>query len=291
MTDHAIVRKVVVPAAGLGTRFLPASRAVPKEMFPIIDRPLLQYIIEEAVMAGAEEVILVLSPDKKAISNFFERDRVLEKKLQETGKADILQRLRDSYPDIRVVTVIQEEAKGLGHAILMSREAVGDEPFAVALPDVLLPAAQPCLREMLAIWEEQQCGSVAVVKVPREQVSSYGIVSIEETGGPMHRIASLVEKPHIDDAPSDLAILGRYVLPPQSFAVLEQLVPGALGEIQLTDALQALADQWGLFAYEYEGPYYDAGEPLGFILANVALAMNRQDYKSVLTQALKELLS
>lgn len=273
MAEASKIRKVVIPAAGLGTRFLPASKVVPKELFTIVDRPILQLNVNEAVAAGIEEVVLVVSPRKRELEKYFKVDEELEGYLQERGKTSLLEKLRESQPDVRITTVLQEEPLGLGHAVLMAREAVGDEPFAVLLPDDLIRFKVPCLQQMLPYWEERKLGCVAVRQVPPERVSSYGVVDIMSSQGRLHEVKSLVEKPSIEEAPSDLAIVGRYLLPAQTFDILENLDTGAIGEIQLTDALQALADSDGFLAYEFEGEHYDGGDQIGFIAANVAYGL------------------
>lgn len=282
MGGSSNIRKVVIPAAGLGTRFLPASKVVPKELFTIVDRPILQVNVNEAIAAGVEEVILIVSPRKKELEKYFQVDDELESYLQERKKTSLLKKLRESQPNVRVTTVIQEEPKGLGHAVLMAREAVGNEPFAVLLPDDLILFHIPCLKQMLFHWEERKLGCVAVRRVSRERISSYGIIGPKSSEGRLYEVQSLVEKPSPEVAPSNLAIVGRYLLPAKTFEILENVSPGAIGEIQLTDALQALVDVEGFLAYEFEGEHYDAGDRLGFIAANVAYGLEVDEMRDEL---------
>lgn len=281
-----LIRKVVIPAAGLGTRFLPASKCVPKELFTVVDRPVLQYNVDEAVAAGVEEVILIISPQKQELAAYFAEDTELEKNLEAKGKTKLLEKLRQSRVPVQITTVLQEEAKGLGHAVLMAQEAVGDEPFAVLLPDDLILAEIPCLKQMFPIWAEHQRGCVAVREVPQSKVSQYGIVAVEEGGERLHRMQSVVEKPPVEKAPSQLAVIGRYLLPSSIFDILASLPPGRLGEIQLTDALQVLAESEGFFAFEFEGHHYDAGDPVGFVAANVFCGLRREEYRQELQRLL-----
>ncbi len=288
MTKASSIRKVVIPAAGLGTRFLPASKVTPKELFPIVDRPLLQLNIDEVVASGIEEVILVVSPRKYALMDYFEPDTDLMRHLEKKGQADLLAVLQQIQQGIKVTEVIQEEALGLGHAVLMAREAVGDESFAVLLPDDLVRSEVPCLQQMMSVWDKEKLACVALRRVPTEQVTRYGIVDVTATQDRVHQVKTVVEKPAISDAPSDLAIVGRYLLPSKIFDSLERLTPGAVGEIQLTDALQELAQAEGLIGYEFSGEHYDAGNPLGYATASLAYGLAHPDIGEGLRDFIKE---
>ncbi len=284
------INKVVIPAAGLGTRFLPASKVVPKELFTIVDQPILQINIDEAKEAGITEVILVVSPRKSSLADYFSDDPELESYLEERGQQDLLDKVKAITSQIRVTIVIQEEPKGLGHAILMAKAAVGDEPFAVMLPDDLVLHPVACLRQMMSVWQEHQLGCAAVRAVPEDRIHRYGVIKVERSHERIHYVNHLVEKPSAVEAPSNLAIVGRYLLPPQTFAILEQLNPGAIGEIQLTDALQGLAASEGFLAYEFEGDHFDAGDRLGFTVANVSYGLAHPEIGDELRQVLKELI-
>ncbi len=284
------IRKVVIPAAGIGSRFLPASKAVAKELLPVVDQSILQYGLEEARQAGVTEIILVTSPRKKDLSHYFEPDEALEEALAQQGKEDLLARLRAVREGFKVTTVVQEEPKGLGHAIAITKEAVGEEPFAVILPDDLIRASTPVLAQMISLWEERKQGCIAVRTVAKERVNQYGIVVTASSEGKVHVIQDLVEKPAVEETPSQLAVIGRYLLPPSIFDSLRELSAGALGEIQLTDALRHLASQEGLLAYEFEGEHYDAGQPLGWMLANISYGLTNPQWGGSLRRALQEIL-
>lgn len=267
------VRKAIIPAAGWGTRFLPATKAVPKEMLPIVDKPAIQYIVEEAVNSGIEDIIIVTGRNKRGIEDHFDRCHDLEYFLKEKGKQDLLRIVREISEMADVHYVRQKEQKGLGHAVLCARKFIGKEPFAVILPDDIIDAEKPCLAQMIEIYEQKGGAVIAVEKVPREEVSRYGVVKPEEVEKGLYRILDLVEKPPVEEAPSDLAVIGRYILPPEIFKHLEKTRPGAGGEIQLTDALRSLLKEQTLYAYEFAGTRYDTGDKLGFLEATVAFGL------------------
>jgi UTP--glucose-1-phosphate uridylyltransferase len=284
------VRKAVVTAAGWGTRFLPITRSVPKEMLPLVDRPLIQFSIDEAVKAGIEQVIIVTGPGKKAIKDYFGDSPELESFLEKKGDTEQLRRLRalPKIADIRFVT--QPEPRGLGHAILMTEKAVGDEPFAVILPDDIIDGKVPVLKSMVAVFQKYGAGVVAVERVSDEDTRKYGIVKASKITPKIYRVLDLVEKPAPSRAPSRLGIVGRYVLTPSVFDALKVTRPGVGNEIQLTDALARLLPRQELYVYEFTGVRCDTGTPLGWLKANVALALKRQDIGPELREYLKNLL-
>jgi len=275
------IRKAVLPVAGLGTRFLPATKAIPKEMLPIVDKPLIQYAVEEAINAGIDEIILVTRQDKGAIESHFQRGEALEQELLAKGKANLMQSLDPVMNrDIKWRSVFQPVPLGLGHAVLCARELVGDEPFAVLLPDDLIfHEGRGCLHQMIEVYGEYQCGIVAVENVPRAMTGSYGIVDSGKIGAAVGRINSIVEKPDPASAPSTLAVVGRYILPPVIFELLEKTSRGSGGEIQLTDAIALLLGQAQVLAYEFEGKRYDCGSKFGFLQANVEYALEHPEIK------------
>jgi len=273
------VRKAVFPAAGLGTRFLPATKAQPKEMLPLVDKPIIQYVVEEAVASGLTNIIIVTGRGKNAIEDHFDVSYELEHWLAERGKTDLLELVRGVSRMITVSYVRQGEQLGLGHAVLMAKDLVGDEPFAVMLGDDIIDSEVPCMRQMLDVFERQQAPIVAVHSVPRAEVSSYGIIAGQplQEDGRVYRVSDLIEKPRADEAPSDLAIIGRYVLTPDIFSVLEQTPRDARGEIQLTNGLRRLLDLRPIMGYRFEGVRHDAGNKLGFLKATVEFALKRPD--------------
>ncbi|OFW10606.1 MAG: UTP--glucose-1-phosphate uridylyltransferase [Acidobacteria bacterium RIFCSPLOWO2_12_FULL_59_11] len=289
------VRKAVFPAAGLGTRFLPATKAQPKEMLPLVDKPIIQYVVEEAVQSGIENIILITGRGKNAIEDHFDVSYELEKILEERGRHDLLGEVRQVSDLIHVSYVRQKEALGLGHAILMARALVGEEPFAVLLGDDIIDAPVPCLRQMLEVYQNYPASIIAIQEVPREAISSYGIIS----GSPipyngesnrLYQLTDLVEKPSPEAAPSNLAIIGRYILEPDVFDALSSTQPGAGGEIQLTDGLRALLrNKHPIYGYRFEGKRYDAGDKLGFLIATVEFALKRPDLAPAFRQYLKNL--
>ena len=289
------VRKAVFPAAGLGTRFLPATKAQPKEMLPLVDKPIIQYVVEEAVQSGIENIIIITGRGKNAIEDHFDVSYELEKILEERGQLDLLSEVRKVSDLIHVSYVRQKEALGLGHAILMARELVGEEPFAVLLGDDITYSDKPCLRQMLDVYESHPGSIIAIQEVAREAIPNYGIISgepIDHNGHSdrLYQVKDLVEKPPIDQAPSNLAIIGRYILEPEIFNQLASTPTGAGGEIQLTDGLRGLLrNGQSIFGYRFEGKRYDAGDKLGFLTATVEFALRRPDLGESFRQYLKNL--
>ena len=288
------LRKAVFPAAGLGTRFLPATKAQPKEMLPIVDKPIIQYVIEEAVAAGLTNIIIVTGRGKNAIEDHFDVSYELEKLLEERGKTDLLEQVRAISSMITVSYVRQGEQLGLGHAVLVARHLVGDEPFAVMLGDDIMDEHSTVLKDMIKTFDEQRSSVVALMEVSPSDVSSYGIVEAEPVrhngrDDRLFRIRSLVEKPAPGESPSNLAIIGRYVLSPEIFASIAAVQPGRLGEIQLTDGLKHLLASRPIYGYRFEGRRYDAGDKLGFLKATVEFALRRPDLGEAFRQYLADL--
>lgn len=276
------VRKAVLPAAGLGTRFLPATKAQPKEMLNVVDKPQIQYVVEECIASGIEHIIIVTGKGKNSIEDHFDFNPSLERFLEEKGKPDLAAIVRAIGDMVQVSYTRQKEPLGLGHAVLVAKDLVGDEPFAVLLGDVLIPGENPATKQLIRVYEATGVGAIAVEEVPREKTHLYGIVAGDPApqgafGERLLRIRELVEKPRPAEAPSNLSITGRYVLPPAIFDCLERTKPGAGGEIQLTDAMKILAKEQGLWAYIYEGISYDAGDKLGFLIATVELALQNKE--------------
>ena len=276
------VRKAVFPAAGLGTRFLPATKAQPKEMLPLVDKPLIQYGVEEAIRSGVRNIIIVTGRGKSAIEDHFDVSFELEHLLEARGQLDLAASVRSISDMIDVAYIRQKEALGLGHAVLRARELVGAEPFAVVLSDDVIEAKVPCLRQLLDIHAVYGASVLALMEVPPDQASLYGVVAAEPVrhngaDDRLYRIRSLVEKPVAADAPSNLAIIGRYVLMPEIFSSIEAIEPGKGGEIQLTDALKHLLDEHPVYGYRFEGTRYDAGDKLGFLKATIEFALQRPD--------------
>ena len=285
-----MLRKAIIPAAGLGTRFLPVTRSVPKELLPILDRPMLQYVVAEAAEAGIQEVIVITSPGKEGIADYFRPRPDLEERL--AGEPQLLDRVRSGTDLAEVSFVIQEEPLGLGHAVLTARDAVGDEPFAVILPDDIIAHTPGVLSQMLAATAGQDSNavaSVAVERLPWEVVHNYGVVDAESDGERRHRVHGLVEKPPPGTAPSNLSIVGRYILPPQVFDCLERTPPGARGEIQLTDGLSLLMEDVALYACEFDGIRYDGGNPMGLLRASLEHALTRDDTRAAAVELVRKL--
>jgi UTP--glucose-1-phosphate uridylyltransferase len=288
------VRKAVLPAAGLGTRFLPATKAQPKEMLTVVDKPQIQYVAEECVASGIEHIIIVTGKGKNSIEDHFDSAPLLERFLEERGKPEQAELVRRISTMVQVSYTRQKEPLGLGHAVLVAKDLVGDEPFAVLLGDVLIPGPNPATKQLIDVYEATGTGAIAVEEVPRDKTHLYGIVAGEPAPQPpfgerLLRIRDLVEKPKTEEAPSNLAITGRYVLPPAIFECLERTKPGAGGEIQLTDALRLLAKEHGLWALIYEGISYDAGDKLGFLKATVELALLNKEFGDSFRSYLKSL--
>ena len=288
------VRKAVFPAAGLGTRFLPATKAQPKEMLPLVDKPIIQYGVEEALHSGIQNIIIVTGRDKSAIENHFDVSFELENLLEQRGKKDLLAIVRSVSDMINVAYVRQKEALGLGHAVLRARELVGDEAFAVVLADDVIEAEVPCVRQLLDAYEFFCAPVLAVMEVPPDKISAYGAIDAEPVShngshDRVYRIRDMVEKPKPADAPSNLAIIGRYVLTPEIFDSITAIDPGSGGEIQLTDAIKHLSHSRPIYAYRFEGTRYDAGDKLGFLMATVEFALRRQDLGAPFREYLKGL--
>ena len=288
------VRKAVFPAAGWGTRFLPATKAQPKEMLPLVDKPVIQYAVEEAVAAGVEQVIIVTSSQKRAIEDHFDLSYELERLLEEKGEIEKLRQVRRISDLAQIAYVRQKEQLGLGHAILMAKDVVGHEPFAVLLPDDVIVSDRPAIGQLIRAYEQTHSSVVAVADVPTAEVSRYGIVAAETDeshldGGRLQRMTAIVEKPEPKDAPSTLAVIGRYVLTPKIFDKLEQTQRGAGGEIQLTDAIEALMDEQSVYTYQFEGTRYDAGTTMGWLMATVDIALQRPDLGNELRNHLRSL--
>jgi UTP--glucose-1-phosphate uridylyltransferase len=288
------VRKAVFPAAGWGTRFLPATKALPKEMLPLVDKPVIQYSVEEAVASGIEQIIIVTSSAKRAIEDHFDTTYELERLLEEKGDIEMLRQIRHISDLAQVTYVRQKEQLGLGHAVLVAKEVVGHEPFAVILSDDVVVGDRPCIGQLIHAYNQTHGSVVAVMEVPREQTNRYGVIGGEEVEGALnhgrlHKVNRLVEKPRPEDAPSDLAIIGRYVLTPKIFDKLEQTSRGASGEIQLTDAIEALMAEQAVHAYEFEGTRYDAGTTMGWLKATIDLALQRPELEAELRRHIQEL--
>ncbi|MYL56449.1 UTP--glucose-1-phosphate uridylyltransferase GalU [Virgibacillus halodenitrificans] len=276
------VKKAIIPAAGLGTRFLPATKAQPKEMLPIVDKPTIQYIVEEAVASGIEDIIIISGRGKRAIEDHFDTSYELEEKLSQNGKTELLEMVQSISNLANIHYIRQKEPKGLGHAIACAHRFVGNEPFAVLLGDDIVESEEPCLRQLINVYDKYHTSIIGVHDVPEEDVSKYGIIKpIEHTnyGTGIRAIESLVEKPPRDKAPSNLAIMGRYILSPEIFSILENQEPGNGGEIQLTDAIQSLNEKEQVLAYNFTGKRYDIGGKLGFIQATIDFALNREDLR------------
>ncbi len=286
------IRKAVFPAAGLGTRFLPATKAQPKEMLPLVDKPIIQYAVEEAAAAGLDNLIIVTGRGKNAIEDHFDVSFELEQILHERGKDDLLKLVRAVSDMVRIAYVRQKEALGLGHAILVARDLIGDEPFAVLLGDDVIEAEEPCIKQMMAVHERYKVSVVAIMEVLREDTPRYGIIKghVLSGGDPrVFEVEDMVEKPSLDKAPSNLAIIGRYILTPAVFDALEETGKGSGGEIQLTDGLRRLLRHERILAYRFRGKRYDAGEKLGFLQATVELALKNEELGQAFREYLKSL--
>ncbi len=282
------VRKAVIPAAGLGTRFLPATKAQPKEMLPIVDKPTLQYIIEEAINSGIEEILIITGRNKSSIEDHFDRSVELEAELLRNGKTDLLKMVQDIGNMADIHYIRQKEPKGLGHAIYRAKSFIGDEPFAVMLGDDVVDSEIPCLKQLIDSYENVKSSVLGVKEVEKNQVNKYGIVDYSNHSGKLYDVKNLVEKPDIKDAPSSIAILGRYIITPAIFDILENTVPGKNGEIQLTDALKTLLEREKIYAYEFDGIRYDIGDKIGFLEATLDFSLKRESLKEPLIRIMKE---
>lgn len=278
---NKVVKKAVIPAAGLGTRFLPATKAQPKEMLPIVDKPTLQYIIEEAVASGVEEILIITGRNKKSIEDHFDKSVELELELENKGKTDLLEIVRGISNMVNIHYIRQKEPKGLGDAIYCARYFIGDEPFAIMLGDDMVDNGQgpPCLKQLIDAYEDHNASILGVQEVDKENTDKYGIIDGQKLSDNIYKVKALVEKPDPDQAPSNVAILGRYIITPQIFDILGQIPPGKNGEIQLTDALEILKDKEDMYAYVFEGRRYDLGDKLGFLQATVDAALNKPELR------------
>ncbi|QSB50364.1 UTP--glucose-1-phosphate uridylyltransferase GalU [Parageobacillus toebii] len=284
------VRKAIIPAAGLGTRFLPATKAMPKEMLPIVDKPTIQYIVEEAIASGIEDIIIVTGKGKRAIEDHFDNAPELEQALLEKKKYDLLEQVRHSANLVDIHYIRQKSPKGLGHAVWCARKFVGDEPFAVLLGDDIIQAEKPCLSQLIEQYEHMGCSVIGVQPVPDEETHRYGIIEPWERIGNLYQVKRFVEKPPRGTAPSNLAIMGRYVLTPEIFDFLEKQEAGAGGEIQLTDAIQKLNEKQPVYAYSFSGKRYDVGEKLGFVKTTIEFALQNEELREDLIAFLRDIV-
>jgi len=284
------VHKAIIPAAGLGTRFLPATKAQPKEMLPIVDKPTIQFIVEEAVASGIEDIIIVTGRGKRAIEDHFDKSYELEEVLKKSNKEDLLALVRDISNLVNIHYIRQKEPRGLGHAIYCAKSFIGNEPFAVLLGDDIVKSDVPCLKQLIDVYDEYNTTVLGVQKVPASDVSKYGIVAGKQVDERVIKVTEMIEKPDIDEAPSDIAILGRYILSPSVFTYLENISPGKGGEIQLTDAIREMMHREAVYAYDFIGKRYDVGNKMGFLQATVEFALDRDDLKDEFRAWLEELL-
>jgi len=283
------IRKAVFPAAGLGTRFLPATKASPKEMLPLVDKPLIQYGVEEAVASGIESILIITGRDKSAIENHFDISYELEETLKERGKDKVFEEVRSVAEIARIAYTRQKQALGLGHAIYQAKDYVGDEPFAAVLADDIVDSRIPALKQMIDVYEKYDAPVIATMQVAGEAISRFGVIDAEEVEPGVYRIRDMVEKPPLAEAPSDLAIIGRYVFTPDIFHAIEKTEPGSGGEIQITDAMRILLKERPIYALKLDGIRHDAGDKLGFLIANVEFALKRDDLGPQLREYLKTL--
>lgn len=285
------IRKAVIPCAGLGTRFLPATKATPKEMLPIVDIPMIQYIVEEAVRAGIRDIVFITGRNKDSIVDHFDYAFEVETVLEKKGNTALAEVSRNIAKLCNIITIRQKNPMGLGHAVLCAEPVIGNEPFAVLLGDDLIDSKVPCIGQLIEIAEKEQASVVGVMEVPEREVSKYGIVGGDRVNAKLTRVKTLVEKPSVKDAPSRLAIPGRYVLTPTIFEILRNTPPGKGGEIQLTDGLKTLAEREKLFAFEFDGTRYDTGDRVGYIDATLAFALKRPDLRDDVKKLLQKHLA
>jgi UTP--glucose-1-phosphate uridylyltransferase len=285
------VRKAVILAAGYGTRFLPASKAIPKEMLPLVDRPAIQHVVEEAVRAGLEQIIMVTASAKRAVEDHFDRDRELEWWLEQKGSGQQAEEMRRLAEMAEIVCVRQKERLGIGHAVRMARSLVGDEPFALFFPDDIIESEVPAIQQLMDVFYRHGGSVLAVQRLPREELSHYGVIESRQLEERVYQVLGIVEKPPADDAPSDLATVGRYVLTPAIFAALERTPPGASREIELTDGIGLLLNEEAVFACRFEGERFDVGRPLGLLKASLSMALRRPDLGPELRSYLRDLLA
>lgn len=289
--DIMKIKKAIIPAAGLGTRFLPATKAQPKEMLPIVDKPTIQYIVEEAVASGIEDIIIVTGRTKKSIEDHFDKSAELEMELEKHGKDELLEIAKSVSEIANIYYIRQKEPKGLGHAVLTAKTFIGDEPFAVLLGDDVITSEVPCLKQMMDMYEEYESTILGVQTVAEDQVNKYGIVQGSQIADRVYTVENMVEKPKISEAPSNVAVLGRYIITPAIFPLLEKQEVGAGGEIQLTDALCKLAQVEKMYAYDFVGKRYDVGSKIGFLQATVDFALDRADLCEEFMAYLKEVVN
>ena len=273
------VKKAIIPAAGLGTRFLPATKAQPKEMLPIVDKPTIQFIIEEAIESGIEEILIITGRNKKCIEDHFDKSVELEMELEKSGKSELLELVRDISEMVDIHYIRQKEPRGLGHAIYCAKTFVGNEPFAVMLGDDVVDSEVPCLKQLIDCYSEYNTSILGVQKVPEDEVSKYGIVDGIHIEDRVYKVKDLVEKPATEESPSNIAILGRYIITPRIFEHLEKTNPGKGGEIQLTDALKSLINEEVMYAYNFEGRRYDVGDKIGFLQATIEYALKKEELR------------
>ena len=285
------IRKAIIPAAGLGTRFLPATKAQPKEMLPIVDKPTLQYIIEEAIASGIEEILIITGKNKTSIENHFDKSVELELELEKKGKTELLEMVRDISDMVNIHYIRQKEPLGLGHAVGCAKSFIGDEPFAVLLGDDIIDSEEPCLAQLIRAYEKTNSIILGVQSVDKNDVYKYGIIDIESKDDRLYKVRDMVEKPNVSEAPSNVAILGRYILTPDIFEILEKQAPGKGGEIQLTDAIEYMLKSHHIYAYEFIGNRYDVGDKLGFIKATIDFALKREELRDDLLEILKNKLN
>lgn len=291
LTLKTKIKKAVIPAAGLGTRFLPATKAQPKEMLPIVDKPTLQYIIEECVASGIEDILIITGRNKKSIEDHFDKSVELEMELEKAGKEEMLEMVREISDMVNIHFIRQKEPRGLGHAILCARTFVGNEPFAVLLgDDVVYNDQKPCLKQLIDCYGEYNTSVLGVQTVSPENVNKYGIVGGIQIEDRVYKVKELVEKPSLEEAPSNVAILGRYIITPKIFEILENTAPGKGNEIQLTDALLKLIEEEAMYAYDFEGRRYDVGDKLGFLEATIEYALRREELRDDFKEYLKSII-
>ena len=284
------VKKAIIPAAGLGTRFLPATKSQPKEMLPIVDKPTLQYIIEEAIESGIEEILIITGRNKKSIEDHFDKSVELELELEQKGKKEMLEMVRDISNMVNIHYIRQKEPKGLGHAIHCAKSFIGDEPFAVLLGDDIVDADTPCLKQLINTYDEYKTTILGVQEVAKEDTDKYGILDVKHIEDRVYKVKDMVEKPSVESAPSNIAILGRYIINPSIFEILENQEPGKGGEIQLTDALKTLSTQEAIYAYNFEGRRYDVGDKFGFLEATIDFALKRDELREDLLNYMKDIV-
>ena len=285
------VKKAIIPAAGLGTRFLPATKSQPKEMLPIVDKPTLQYIIEEAINSGIEEILIITGRNKKSIEDHFDKSVELELELEQKGKQEMLDMVRDISNMVNIHYIRQKEPKGLGHAIYCAKSFIGNEPFAVLLGDDIVDNETPCLKQLINAYDEYKTSILGVQEVAMEDTNKYGILDVKHIEDRVYKVKDMIEKPDIDKAPSNVAILGRYIITPAIFDILENQAPGKGGEIQLTDALKTLGKQEAIYAYNFEGRRYDVGDKFGFLEATIDFALKRENLKEELLNYMEKVVN